>query len=149
MTGDESLRSSKLQRTCYRIIMSSSKAALVIDQARQYIRANVSRSGLRVDDIANYCGVSRRVLERRFRELLGRSPLEEILDIKIRCAKVLLESTSLSVTAISRHLGFADVKSLRLHFRTNEGMPPGKWRRRQSPHATSQAHRLARQLVGN
>ena len=109
--------------------MNSEKAALVIDHARQFIRANLSRPGLRVDDIANYCGVSRRVLERRFREILKKSPLEEILDLKIRCAKVMLSSTSLSVTAISQHLGFADVKSLRLHFRNTEGMPPGKWRR--------------------
>ena len=129
--------------------MTSTKANLIIDQARQYIRANVSRSGLRVDDIANYCGVSRRVLERRFREILGRSPLEEILDLKIRCAKVMLESTSLSVTAISKHLGFADVKSLRLHFRTTEGMPPGRWRRNQHTNTSSQAHQLARQLVGS
>ena len=129
--------------------MSSTKATLIINQARQYIRANVSRSGLRVDDIANHCGVSRRVLERRFREILGRSPLEEILDLKIRCAKVMLSSTSLSVTAISQHLGFADVKSLRLHFRTTEGMPPGRWRRHQKTNTTSQAHQLARQLVGS
>ena len=112
-------------------LMNSEKAALIIDHARQFIRANLSRPGLRVDEIANYCGVSRRVLERRFREILQRSPLEEILDLKIRCAKVMLSSTSLSVTVISQHLGFADVKSLRVHFRTTEGMPPGKWRRHQ------------------
>lgn len=111
--------------------MNSEKAALIIDHARQFIRANLSRPGLRVDDIAEYCGVSRRVLERRFREILKRSPLEEILDLKIRCAKVMLSSTPLSVTAISQHLGFADVKSLRLHFRATEGITPGKWRRHQ------------------
>ena len=129
--------------------MSSNKATLIIDHARQYIRANVSRPGLRVDDIANYCGVSRRVLERRFREILQRSPLEEILDLKIRCAKVMLSSTSLSVTAISHHLGFADVKSLRLHFRSNEGMPPGRWRKNQKTNTSSPAHQLARQMVGH
>ena len=129
--------------------MNSEKAALIIDHARQFIRANLSRPGLRVDDIANHCGVSRRVLERRFREILKRSPLQEILDLKIRCAKVMLSSSSLSVTAISQHLGFANVKSLRLHFRIREGMPPGKWRRHREINTTSQAHQLARQMVGS
>ncbi len=110
----------------------------IVELARQYIRANVSRSNLNVKQIAAHCGVSRRVLERRFREVLSRSPLEEIVDVKIRCAKVMLQGTKLSIAEISRELGFADVKSLRFHFQTSEGMPPGQWRNKH-PASTDKA----------
>lgn len=84
---------------------------------------------LRVSDIAREVGVARRGLERRFRKLLGRSPLDEIHRVRIERAKGLLVNTDLAIPAVARAAGFGSPQRLGAIFRQHTGVSPRIFRR--------------------
>lgn len=97
--------------------------------ALSYIRQNLAE-GLSVDDVAEAAGVSRRVLEKRFRRLLQRSPFDEIQAARIERAKDLLAQTELSVPAVAQESGFSSAQQLWRHFRGITGLRPMEYRNR-------------------
>lgn len=97
--------------------------------------AQAEKSHLNVEQLARRCRVSRRVLERRFRKVLGWTPLEAITRERVGRAKQLMRTTRLPVDEIAHRVGFADVKSLRCHFLRLEGVLPGEFRRQNSTKA--------------
>jgi LacI family transcriptional regulator len=74
--------------------------------------------------------VQRRSLERKFRRVLGRSPLEEIRRVRVDLAKQLLSSTDLPMPIIARRSGFSEAKQLSQVFRSLVGMTPTSYRAR-------------------
>ena len=74
-------------------------------------------------------GVSRRELERHFREALGMTPLEADRLIRVEQAKHLLRTTGRSATQIAADTGFCDLPHLIRVFRVAEGMTPEAFRR--------------------
>ena len=72
--------------------------------------------------------VSRRKLERHFREALGMTPLQADRIIRIEQAKHLLKSTRRTATQIAADTGFCDLPHLIRVFRTAEGMTPEAFR---------------------
>ena len=73
--------------------------------------------------------VSRRKLERHFREALGLTPLEADRLIRVEQAKYLLRTTERSATQIAADTGFCDLPHLIRVFRTAEGTTPTAFRR--------------------
>jgi transcriptional regulator GlxA family with amidase domain len=73
--------------------------------------------------------VSRRKLERHFREALGMTPLEGDRVIRVEQAKHLLATTRRSATQIAADTGFCDLPHLIRVFRAAEGMTPEAFRR--------------------
>ena len=73
-------------------------------------------------------GVSRRKLERHFREALGMTPLEADRLIRVEQAKHLLRTTGRSATQIAADTGFCDLPHLIRVFRAAEGMTPEAFR---------------------
>jgi LacI family transcriptional regulator len=84
-----------------------------------------------VDDVARAAHTSRRTLEYRFREHLGRTVAEEIRRLRIERAKRQLVGTDLRVKAIALAAGFVDTKGMNQVFRRELGMTPSEWRRKQ------------------
>lgn len=74
--------------------------------------------------------VQRRSLERKFRRVLGRSPLEEIRRVRVDLAKQLLCSTDLPMPIVARRSGFSEAKQLSQVFRSLVGMTPTSYRAR-------------------
>jgi LacI family transcriptional regulator len=72
--------------------------------------------------------VQRRSLERKFRKILGRSPLEEIRRVRIDLAKQLLSNTDLPMPIVARRSGFSEAKQLSQVFRALVGMTPTSYR---------------------
>ena len=72
--------------------------------------------------------VQRRSLERKFRKVLGRSPLEEIRRVRIDLAKQLLSSTDLPMPIVARRSGFSEAKQLSQVFRALVGTTPTSYR---------------------
>jgi transcriptional regulator GlxA family with amidase domain len=83
---------------------------------------------LNLDSIARHASMSVRSLNRHFRERLGTTPLQLLLQIRIDRARRLLETTRLPVDRIARQSGFASPASFRLHFVRSVGVPPHKYR---------------------
>jgi LacI family transcriptional regulator len=97
-------------------------------QAMQYIR-DFACTSIDVPRVAEEIGLSRRVLERRFQQYLGRSPKEEIMRIRIETAKMLLARTDQSRENIARRCGFASPTYFSMAFHRLVGMKPQAYRK--------------------
>jgi LacI family transcriptional regulator len=82
-----------------------------------------------VEKWAAMIGVSRRVLERRFKVALGRSPHAMIQHERVEMAKKLLTTTDLSVATIAERCGYQSNERLTVNFRAVVGVPPAVYRR--------------------
>lgn len=109
-----------LPRTAY----DGAGLGAVIDHAL----ARLGDPDLDVDSLARRAHLSRRTFDRRFRSLVGDSPLQWLLRQRVLRAQRLLEVSDLPVDAVARAVGFADGVSLRPHFRRVVGVPPSTYR---------------------
>jgi transcriptional regulator GlxA family with amidase domain len=73
--------------------------------------------------------LSVRSFTRRFREEVGQSPGEWLLQQRLERARSLLESTEAPVELIAGSCGLGTAGSLRQHFRRHVGVPPSAYRR--------------------
>ncbi len=87
-------------------------------------------SGINVADVAELTNLSRRQLERRFREELGRTPHEQITATQIARAKQLLHETNMTLEQISIKAGYGHKESLSAVFKRETGDTPGEYRRK-------------------
>jgi LacI family transcriptional regulator len=72
--------------------------------------------------------LQRRSLERKFRAVLGRSPLEEIRRVRLEIARELLSTTDLAMPLVARRSGFSEAKQLSTVFRAEVGLTPTQYR---------------------
>lgn len=100
--------------------------------AVRYIRQHACE-GISVQDLLAALPQSRRLLESRFKRLLGRTPHEEILRVRLNRVKALLADTALSLDKIAALAGFEHVEYLSTVFRQKVGMPPSKYRSQNQP----------------
>jgi LacI family transcriptional regulator len=86
-------------------------------------------ASVQVEDVLRAVPISRRSLERRFRQVLERGIHEEIQRVRVRRAALLLASTDLSVSAIAEQSGFSNHTHLGVVFRRENGTTPSAYRR--------------------
>jgi transcriptional regulator GlxA family with amidase domain len=79
--------------------------------------------------MARRAGMSERTLNRRFHEEFGTSPLQWLLQMRVRRAQELLESTEGSINAVGQAAGFATPSVFRERFGRTVGVSPGQYRR--------------------
>jgi LacI family transcriptional regulator len=72
--------------------------------------------------VVNAAALSRRVLERRFRQTVGRSILEEIRRVRIDQVIRLLVGTNMSVSQIADALGYPGIEHIARYFRQEKKM---------------------------
>lgn len=99
-----------------------------IAHAARYIREHAC-DGISVHDVLRVVPLSRRVLEKRFREEFGRTPHQEILRVKINRAERLLTDTDLNLPQIAERTGFNHAEYLCVAFKRSTGRSPGEFRR--------------------
>lgn len=102
----------------------------LISDAVRFIRHHAC-DGINVQDVLKSVPLSRRVLESRFQKIIGRSPHEEIMRIRIDRVKQLLEETDLSLIEIAERTGFQHPEYLNVAFKKQTGITPGVYRRNQ------------------
>ncbi len=95
--------------------------------AVRFIRENAHRR-IQVSHVITEIGLSRRTLERRFRQCLGRSVKAEILRVQIDNAKLLLTQSNLSIEAVGKRCGFPIFKYFGQIFRRETGVTPRGFR---------------------
>lgn len=98
-----------------------------IAAALRYIREHAC-DGLRVSDVLKHCPMARRALESRFKQLLGRTPRQEILRVQLNRVKELLIGTELPVWEIADRTGF-DPEYLSVVFKQETSITPSEYRR--------------------
>ncbi len=88
-----------------------------------------------VKDVLSKVPLSRRMLEMRFRDVLGRSPSAEIHRVRFERVKHLLIETDLPIPRVASATGFAESSSLSRAFRKAFGESPSSYRNRHQLHA--------------
>lgn len=104
----------------------------VVADALRFIRTHFM-DGINATDLVRHMRVDRRVLERHFKEALGRSPLREIHRVMGRHAVRLLEGSPLPVDEVARQSGFRDATHISRVFRRLYGRSPRDFRREPRP----------------
>lgn len=89
------------------------------------------RSALNVADVAALLPVSRRSLERRFQQILGRTVLEEITRCRVERVKGLLEETDMPLKQLAKRVGFSSPETLAKAFHRQVGETPSSYRKQQ------------------
>ena len=86
--------------------------------------------GIDATEVVAEVPLSRRTLERRFREQVGCSLLAEISRIRLDRVKQFLMETDLTLDAIARYCGFAHTPYMAANFRKRVGLTPSEFRRK-------------------
>lgn len=87
-----------------------------------------TRGGINVDDVISYVGISRSALQRKFRSVLGRSPLQEIHRVRLEGVREMLIETDKTISEIAEAFGFRDATALGVVFRQWHKCSPGQYR---------------------
>lgn len=98
-----------------------------IANAIRFIRENAIR-GIGVDDVLKAVPISRSMLERKLRGVLGHTPYEAILRARFSRAKELLKSTALPVAEVAVLAGFSSPEYFSAAFKAQVGVSPRRFR---------------------
>ncbi|MGW3504792.1 GlxA family transcriptional regulator [Streptomyces globisporus] len=98
--------------------------APVLDWARAHLD-----QPLTVEDLARQAAMSSRTLYRRLQAATGVTPLQWLLNQRLRRAQGLLESTDLPISRIGELSGLGTANNLRHHFLKQIGVSPSDYRR--------------------
>lgn len=101
----------------------------MLAEALRFIREHAC-DPVDVGAVASEVNVSVRTLSRRFRQVLGRSPHQEILRIRLERARELLLATDLKTHEVGRLCGFSHIQNFGQFFRKLAGSSPAAWRLR-------------------
>lgn len=101
----------------------------LVCRAQRWMQENM-RHPVRVAELASRLATSERTLARRFRRATGEAPLRYLQAVRIRAAKLLLETEDLSIDAVTEQVGYGDVSAFRELFKRETGLSPREYRRR-------------------
>jgi LacI family transcriptional regulator len=99
-----------------------------VRQVMRFIRDH-AHEGIDVREVLKHVPMARRSLERRFQDVLGRSPAEEIRRTKIEKVRRLLDSTDIPIPDIAEACGFNYVEHMIPVFTKYHGCTPSRYRK--------------------
>lgn len=113
---------------------SSSEIRKKIQPGLEFMRHNISDCSLTVLQMAEVSGMSESNFRKMFKEVFLVSPSRYIMSVRIGRAKDLLTSDGasgeyLTVSEVSRLVGFVDTDSFSRIFKKEVGMPPSEWQK--------------------
>ena len=98
-----------------------------IKEALTYMEQNF-QNDISVEDIAATCGLNRSYFGKIFKESLGKTPQEFLLNYRMVKAAELLKLTGLSIGDISNAVGYANQLHFSRAFKNMYGLAPREWR---------------------
>jgi AraC-like DNA-binding protein len=81
-----------------------------------------------VAELASEALVSRSLLDARFRQVLGRSPIRYLTEWRMHLADELLATTNIAVVAVARRVGYESEEAFSRAFKRERGLSPSHWR---------------------
>ncbi|HVJ66446.1 MAG TPA: XylR family transcriptional regulator [Caulifigura sp.] len=130
-----------------RVVTRRSSDTLAVDDqdleaTLKFIQDHACR-GITVADVLKSVPVSRSFLERRFREILGRTPHAQIRHVQLERAIELVTETELPLKQISLMCGISHVEYLSYLFKNHTGVAPGEYRRRHGEPTRRKVHSVS------
>jgi AraC-like DNA-binding protein len=90
-----------------------------------------------VAHLATEVAISRSLLDSRFRQVLGLSPIRYLNEWRMRVAQDLLATTEVTVAAIARRVGYDSEEAFSRAFKRARGQAPSLWRAGRSVSSSS------------
>lgn len=103
-------------------------SARIVTLAREYIRRN-AKAPVRLTDIAAAAGCSPRILQRRFQEVTGQTPIAELRQRRLEHVCEMLVKTTTPIDLIGGFCGFTSNSNLKEAFRAMFGMSLSDYRK--------------------
>ena len=110
-----------------KLVQSSKMSDYYIKEAINYIELNF-QNNITIEDIAAVCGINRSYFGKIFRNSIGRSPQEFLMNYRMVKATELLKLTSLSIAEIGSAVGYENQLHFSRAFKTIYGVSPREWR---------------------
>ena len=86
-----------------------------------------------VAELAAEAAVSRSLLDERFRQVLGRSPIRYLTEWRMHIAEDLLATTDLTVSLVARRVGYDSEEAFSRAFKRSHDIAPSAWRADKQP----------------
>lgn len=102
-------------------------STVYVHSAMDYMRYHMQEK-IRMEDLADYIGISRSHLTGSFKKELGMSPLEYLINLRMEYAASLLRNTAKPVNLVSAYCGYEDSLSFSKAFKLKYGMSPTAYR---------------------
>jgi len=120
------------------IVERYSTSALAIDDeqvrtALNFINVNAPHHEIDVSDVTQSTANSRRILEKKFNQLLNSTILDEIRKVRIRRIKYFLEESDLTAQQIAYEMGFENPNNITRYFKNATGYKPLEYRKKFQP----------------
>lgn len=110
-----------------KLLQSNKMSDYYIKEAINYIEQNF-QNNITIEDIAAVCGINRSYFGKIFRNSIGRSPQEFLMNYRMVKATELLKLTSLSIAEIGSAVGYENQLHFSRAFKTIYGVSPREWR---------------------
>jgi len=99
----------------------------LVASAQQKIESGYGEAGT-IEEIIKDIPASRRNIVRRFKQVVGITPIEYLQQTRMEAAKKLLEQTDKQMSEVIYNSGYNDPKAFRKIFRKSVGMTPSEYR---------------------
>lgn len=99
-----------------------------LTKALKYIRERACE-GLQIDQVATFAGISRSVLQRRFRAAFNETVHDIVIQVRLERARELLANTNLSLAEVAEKSGFKHGEYLGAVFKKKFGRTPAQFRK--------------------
>ena len=111
-----------------KLVSSGRMSDYYIKEAINYIEQNF-QNNISIEDIATVCGINRSYLGKIFRNSIGRSPQEFLMNYRMVKATELLKLTSLSIADVGSAVGYENQLHFSRAFKNIYGVSPREWRK--------------------
>ncbi len=132
ISSGEVVRKQRMLVPASRVVVRESTApvspsAALMRDAQDFIQNNFARK-IRPDDVADYLGVSRSLMELRFRETLGKSVRAVIEERRLDAVRTMLQETDRRLTLVADLCGFPSLEHLSHLFKLRFGQSMSEYR---------------------
>ena len=102
---------------------------VLINEALDYINKNYMDSGLRIEMLAERCGLSETHFRRVFKEQTNMTPSEYVNLVRIQRACELMRGSNLAMDEVRGHVGFESTTSFTRNFKKLLDITPYQWKK--------------------
>lgn len=103
------------------------EGTMEIRPALNYIKSNYAEH-IYMSMLSDLCHMSHASFHRKFKKIMGTSPLDYIHSIRIQHACAMLRGTNMSILEISMQVGFDSISSFNRQFMIIKGITPNQYR---------------------